>query len=189
MSKKDSSATVRATTTDNKWKLVTAVISGIFVVVAATITSGWWFNSSKSFKVTVRNRATQAPIEYAEIKLESEGKPTRSMFTDTNGVVLFPAEGLKKEIRIWVEAKGFEKMNMQAISSDGGIEISLNSAGNDNHITPLTTSPTLEPGPTGRSTNQKETPLKVRDKAKPEGTVPIFREPTPTRKQNQDQNK
>ena len=86
--------------TSSRIPLFAAIITGVFVVGAATVTAGWWskliFGSPKTFVVTVRNTASEKPLRGAKIRLESEGVPPIEKFSDSNGSAQFRIDDPKK---------------------------------------------------------------------------------------------
>lgn len=158
-SKNSEGSTIHAAIVARKGQIWATIISGIFLVIVATITSNWWgkwvFSPPKSFVISVRNKDTEKAVSRATIRLESEGVPPKTQISDTNGIAQFRVDDPKKEVHIWIEANGFEGVNLRVIPSD--IDVRLNPMKN---IIPAV-SPPLEESPPGKSTSQKGTGPKV----------------------------
>jgi len=67
---------------------------------------------SKGFTGRVINKVTEAKVRGAKVSLEGDGIPAVA-FTDSEGIFSFPLDDTTKEIRLRIDAEGYEKFDLK----------------------------------------------------------------------------
>ena len=114
-------STIKAALIARKGQIFVGLIAFIGVVIAATITAGWWANSSKRFLVVVKDKSKSSEnnLYRAKVSINGEGAGVgQSDFTDKEGRVTFTLTDPKKELRVVVEREGFENDDQRIVPAD-----------------------------------------------------------------------
>jgi len=113
-----------------KWTAMSTIIAALVAAIAA-ITVGYWQYSQKSegireFRGRVIDAKTGKVLRQAKIVLEAQGSPP-IIYSDSEGFFSFPLEKANTQVRIRVEANGYEKYDrfINPASGSGVEEIQI----------------------------------------------------------------